>query len=159
MNLLPLTAQNKHKECNTIPHNYKISTFPCSLLSKLDKQISRKLSLTPLHTYMSANYKKVFSLTYYNPMLRKITNIFKDTSIKISFRTNNTIRNKLNIRRHFTKTYTPIGIYQLKCQTCDLCCIGQTCCVWNNDIKSISDILLPMNPCINIPLPPPHSQQ
>jgi hypothetical protein len=128
MHLLHLTAQNKHKECNTIPHTDKINTISCSLLSKLDTQISRKLSLTHLHSYMSSNYKKVYSLTYYSPMVRKVTIISKDTSIKISFRTNNTIRNKLNIRTHFTKPYTPSGIYQLEYQTSDRTCIGQTCC-------------------------------
>jgi hypothetical protein len=32
MHLLFLTAQNKHKECNNIPHTDKIDTFLCSLL-------------------------------------------------------------------------------------------------------------------------------
>jgi hypothetical protein len=103
---------------------------------------------------MSSYYRKVHSLTYYNPMVRKVTNTFKDTNTKISFRTNNTIRNKLNIRTHFTKTHTPSGIYQLQCRNCDLSCTGQTCCRWNNDIKSVSDISRPMNPSKNIPPPP-----
>jgi MoaA/NifB/PqqE/SkfB family radical SAM enzyme len=158
MHLLLLTPQNKHKKCKTIPHTDKINTFPCSLLSKLVTQISRKLSLTPFQTYLSSDYKKVHSLTYYNPMVWEVTNIFKDTNTKISFRTNNTIRNKLNIRTHFTKSHTPSGIYQLQCQICDLSCIGQTCCRWNNDIKIISDISRPMNPSMNPP-PPPHSPQ
>ena len=61
-------------------------------------------------------------------MVWKVTSIFKDTSIKISFRTDNTIRNELVIRTHFTKTFTSRGIYQLQRQTCDLSCIGQMFC-------------------------------
>ena len=115
MHFLLLAAQNKPTECNTIPHTDKVDTFPCSLISKRDTQISPKLSLAPLPTYKSSNHKKVDSLTDYNLMVWKVTNIFKNTSLQILFRTNNTIRNKLDIRTHFTKTYTSSGIYQLQC--------------------------------------------
>lgn len=148
MHLLLLTAQNKHKECKTIPHTDKINTFPCSLLSKLDTQISRKLSLTSLHTYVSSNYKIWFSHLL-QPMLRKVTNIFKDTSTKISFRTNNAIRNKLNTRTRFTKIYTPSGIYQLQCQ-------NLWPLLYRSNVLSFGTTIQraysrPMNPSINIP--------
>jgi hypothetical protein len=58
MRLLLLTAQNNHKEFKTIPHTDEISAFPSSLLSNFDTQITLKLSLAPLHTYMTSNYKK-----------------------------------------------------------------------------------------------------
>ena len=59
--------------------------------------------------------------------IRKITNLFKQTDIKIAFRCKNTLT-------HLVKTTHSIrppphdrpGIYQLKCNTCNLSSIGQT---------------------------------
>jgi hypothetical protein len=57
--------------------------------------------------------------------MRQVTKIFKDTQLKIAFRTQNTIK---NILRHKTKTekYDNSGIYQIKCLDCPLRCTGQT---------------------------------
>ena len=81
--LLLLAAQNKPTKCDTIPHTDKVDVFPYSLLSKLDIQISRKLSLTPLPTYMSSNHRKLDSLADFNLMVWEVTNTFKDTSMEI----------------------------------------------------------------------------
>jgi hypothetical protein len=85
-----------------------------------------------------ANCRAIF--TYSGKETRKITRLFKDTNIKIAFQTKNTIQ---NILRHHTQTnkYNGNGVYQMKCMSCPLKCIGQTGISFNTRYKEhIRDI-------------------
>jgi hypothetical protein len=59
-------------------------------------------------------------------MIYKLTNIFCNTSLKITFHTNNTIHNILYNWAHNTNICAHSGIYQLKCHTFNLLYMGQT---------------------------------
>jgi chromosome condensin MukBEF complex kleisin-like MukF subunit len=62
---------------------------------------------------------------YCGKKVRQITKLFKETQLKITFRTNNTIN---NILKHYvpTEKYNNSGIYQMKCLDCPLKYTGQT---------------------------------
>jgi hypothetical protein len=59
------------------------------------------------------------TFTYIEKETRKITKLFKNTKIKIAFRTRNTIQNI--VKQHPQKDkYNDSGIYQMKCLDCPL---------------------------------------
>jgi hypothetical protein len=65
------------------------------------------------------------TFTYSGKEVRTITKLFRDTQIKIAFRTKNTVPNLLKPYPHIDK-YSRSGIYQMKCLDCPLKYIGQT---------------------------------
>jgi len=99
--------------------------FPIFLISKLNTQISRKSSLPPSNNNTPSNSKKRAVFTYYNTMIRNVTNFFKGTNIQSIYRTNNTIRHKIKIRTDSTSTSMCCGIYQLQYNNCNLSYICQ----------------------------------
>jgi hypothetical protein len=52
-----------------------------------------------------------------------VTNLFKNTDIRIAFRTNSTIHQQL---AQNTGNQNPSGIYEIKCNTCGLNYVGQS---------------------------------
>ena len=64
--------------------------FPLALIQKLRHQIKHKTKRTIEHTNTDKN-KRWTTFTYISPQLRKITNIFKNTNVRIAFRCRNTI--------------------------------------------------------------------
>ena len=62
-----------------------------------------------------------------SPNIRNVTNLFKQADIKIAFRGTNTLA-RLVKTTDSTRTppHNKPGIYQLKCNTCNLSYIGQT---------------------------------
>jgi hypothetical protein len=64
--------------------------------------------------------------TYYGHETQKITRIFKDTRLKIAYRTNNTIRKHLFKKHEILDKYDNSGIYAMKCLDCPRQYIGQT---------------------------------
>jgi hypothetical protein len=71
----------------------------------------------------SVTHKKWTTFTFHSPLIRRVTNVFRNTDLKIVFHTNNTIRQQLTER---PKQQNPSGIYKLKCKTCNLAYIGQS---------------------------------
>jgi len=67
--------------------------------------------------------------TYFSPLVRNVTNIFKDTEIKIAYRSTNTIFKQLAIKPD--KINNPSGIYSIRCITCNNEYVGQS----NRDIQ------------------------
>ena len=65
--------------------------------------------------------------TFASPQITKITNIFKQTNVKIAYKTNNTI---LQLTRPTTNSPIPphanSGVYALTCNTCKQVYVGQT---------------------------------
>jgi hypothetical protein len=64
--------------------------------------------------------------TFYSSTIREVTNIFRDTNLRITFSTNNTLQNILNTRHRDNNIYTQSGIYRMVCHTCNNSYIGQT---------------------------------
>ena len=69
--------------------------------------------------------QKWVTYTYTGNYIWKITKLFKNTNIKIAFKTNHTIGRTLH-ERHNTNPYEQSGIYKLTCQSCHQVYIGQT---------------------------------
>ena len=99
-----------------------------SLFNNLKTQYTSnsKTNLTTITQRYTFQPPQKITFTYYNPMIRKIANIFKSTNIQITFHTNNTLHDILKTRSSNTSTYMRIGIYQLQCHTCYVLYIGQT---------------------------------
>jgi hypothetical protein len=65
-------------------------------------------------------------LTYVCPETRTITNLFRNTDLKIPYKMTNTIKHRLKPKGTSKDTYNQNGIYQLQCSQCPLKYIGQT---------------------------------
>jgi chromosome condensin MukBEF complex kleisin-like MukF subunit len=62
---------------------------------------------------------------YYGKETKEIAKIFKETNIKIAFRTKNTIQNLVKPRLQQDECENS-GVYQMRCMDCPLKYIGQT---------------------------------
>jgi hypothetical protein len=64
-----------------------IHGLPNNMTEKLNYKIIHK---TPaLHTTLNNLNKRWIKFTYFNSMITRITNVFKNTNIRISFKTDN----------------------------------------------------------------------
>jgi len=70
--------------------------------------------------------KKWACFTYVGKETSYITNIFRKTDLKITFRTNNTIESLLSSKNHTLEKYSLSGVYRLTCPDCHKAYIGQT---------------------------------
>jgi hypothetical protein len=80
---------------------------------------------TDTETRHQTTKAKWATFTYSGKETRKITKLFKATEVKIAYRTRNTIENILKIHPIIDK-YEKSGVYEMKCQDCELKYIGQT---------------------------------
>jgi len=73
--------------------------------------------------------KKFVTFTFISPHICKITNLFRNTNVKIAFRCRNTIGNLIKPPKdHDIPPHNQWGIYQLTCNTCNLSYVGQKSC-------------------------------
>jgi len=70
------------------------------------------------------NPKNWTTFTYYSPAIRKITNLFINSTLGIAFKSKNTIFKQITMKKH--ELINPSGIYGIKCNTCNKTYIGQT---------------------------------
>jgi len=71
--------------------------------------------------------KKWVTFTYISPQIRKVTNIFSNTNIRIAYKCHSTMTNLIKPPRdQCTLPHNKWGIYQLTCNTCNLLYVGQT---------------------------------
>ena len=56
--------------------------------------------------------KKWIAFKYFSPIIRRISNLFKDTNLKITFKPCNTIKQQLTEKKN---TNNPSSIYKLQC--------------------------------------------
>jgi hypothetical protein len=81
----------------------------------------------PTHYTYSKTNKKLAVFTYYNPTIRKITNLFKHTDVRIAFRNTNSLSQLTKPKPHTqTQEHSKSGIYALTCNTCKQAYVGQT---------------------------------
>jgi hypothetical protein len=71
----------------------------------------------------TSNSKKWVTFAYHSPLVRRVTNLFKNTEINIAFKAHNTIYKQLTYKTNNAK---PSGIYEIKCNTCGLIYVGQS---------------------------------
>ena len=60
------------------------------------------------------------------PIASYITNIFRKTDLKITFRTRNTIESLLSCKNHTPDKFSLLGVYKLNCLDCHKVYVGQT---------------------------------
>jgi hypothetical protein len=112
---MPITNQARQQEWNTICTIARNNDFPLRTVHNLRKRITKTQKTDSNST--SARPNKIWvTFTYHNPLVHKLTNLFKHTNINTAFRTSNTIyiwlqdkipQNKINCS----------GIYKLQCTT------------------------------------------
>jgi hypothetical protein len=108
---------------SSIAHN---NGFPTHIIHKLKKKLETKkqkqqqqktLTPTAQHT------KKWVTFTYHSPLIRKVTNLFKHSNLRIVLRTTNTTFQQLSEK---TVLNNLSGIYKLQCNTCNRAYTGQS---------------------------------
>jgi hypothetical protein len=67
--------------------------------------------------------KRWSKFQFHGPTVHKITNLFKNTNVKLAFKATNTIFHQLTRK---PKKDNPPGIYRLCCNTCKKSYVGQT---------------------------------
>jgi hypothetical protein len=78
---------------------------------------------------------KWITFTHFGPDTRMITKAFRNTNMKIAFRTNNTIKQHLRIKQRTTDKYNLCGVYKMNCGNCQLKYVGQTGCTFRTRYK------------------------
>jgi hypothetical protein len=120
MNTYPITESSKNHEQQQIKTILYNSNYPTHRHKRKSKS-GHCAQDTPF-----GNKQKWATFTYIGKETRVITKLFKNTNIRISFRTKNTIKNHLKTKKHIPNIYDESGIYQLKCSSCPLKYVGQT---------------------------------
>jgi hypothetical protein len=123
---LPLNNIQRQKEWENIKQ-ITHKNIPTHLLTKLKRDIQLKLNQPHLPT-APVGITKWATFTCTSPHIRKITNLFKNTNVKVAFKSNNTIS---QLTKPPTTTILPTpydrsGIYSLTCNTCKHAYVGQT---------------------------------
>jgi hypothetical protein len=112
---------------NTITQIAIQNGYPTTLIERVNNHIKNKINSTITNTQIQHNNnKKWIIFEYHNPIIRKVTNIFKNTNLKITFCVNNTIHNILNTHTQNNDKYTNNGMYSIKCNTCNKYYVGQS---------------------------------
>ena len=126
---LPITEKSKQKEWGTILTIAKNNGYLPALIHQLKTKLTnRKIALKQNCTQQQQQgtrtlRNKWVTFTYFSPLVRKISNLFRQTDLKIAFRTTNTIQQQLNAKQtHDDQS----GIYELKCKTCNKIYFGQS---------------------------------
>jgi len=123
---LPL-SEVRHKEWRSIKQTAR-NNIPIHILTKLIRNVQKKLDQTPVPS-ASTQDKKWATFTHSSPYVRKITNLFKNTNVKVTFKSNNTVAQLT--KPHTTTIPSPApydmsGIHLLTCTTCKQAYVGQT---------------------------------
>ena len=107
---------------NTILTIAKNNGYPLSIINKLKTKLIARKQNQQCPTMILHN-KKWITFTYFSRIIRRITNLFKHSNLKIAYRTTNTIQQQLTEK---PTNKNPSGIYKLKCNTCDNVYVGQS---------------------------------
>ena len=117
---LPLTQENKKQEMTIIKQMTNIKRFPNNVIENLNHK-------TPTLQITQNNLNKRWDkFTYYNPIITRITNLFKKTNIGISFKISNNISSFNRNTKPTNNSLENSGVCEMKCHSCNLSYIGQT---------------------------------
>jgi hypothetical protein len=120
---MPLTNRARHEEWNTILAIAETNGYQPHIVYDLKARLMNKVHKQRHENTDTLTHKRWTVFTYFSPLIRRVTNIFKHTGLKIIFRTINTLQQQLSEK---PKQQNPSGIYRLKCITCNLFYIGQS---------------------------------
>jgi len=123
MTSLPLSAEKRIAEWQNI-RTIANNKFPIHHITKLRTQIQRK---PQMNTASNNNNNRWATFTYHSSKDRMITNLFKQTDIKINFKSTNTLQKLIKPKfQDTTQEHNKSGIYKMICKTCNKAYIGQT---------------------------------
>ena len=89
------------------------------LITNLKQQIQHNTTHQKSERKENINNTKSATFTYYSPKVRKITNPFKQTDIKVAFKNNNIISQIFRRKAtNNTPIYNKTRLYKLTCKTC-----------------------------------------
>jgi len=100
---LPLNKEHQHKEWTTILEIARSNNVPENLLIRLRQQTQQRIAHTTPPTGSKSNTKWT-TFTYVSPQIRKITNLFKHTKVKIAAIKSPNSRNQILITAHHITT-------------------------------------------------------
>jgi hypothetical protein len=123
-----LNSAQRQKEWNNIKQIAHNNNIPNHLLTKLRRNIQQKLNHPRPPTSPNLDTKWA-TFTHTSPHVRKITDLFKNTNVKVAFKSNNTIAQLTKpptTTTPFPTPYNNSGIYSLTCDTCKQAYVGQT---------------------------------
>jgi hypothetical protein len=120
---LSLSHTRQLREWKTILQIVTANNFPITVLKKLKLQIQHKITKPP-PAKNTENNKKWATFTLSSPHIRKITNLFRNTKIKIGYKCSTTLAELTRpASNQNIPPYNTSGIYSL---TCNLSYVGQT---------------------------------
>ena len=123
MHTLPLNENKKRKEWQTIQRIGNGNNVPMQVLQKLNKRTQQKTRRLP----ETRENETLTTFTYHCTKVRAVTNLFRNTNIKIAFKTANTTQKILRPKRqNSTSEFEKSIIYKITCKTCSKAYVGQT---------------------------------
>jgi hypothetical protein len=134
---LPLDESAKNKELNTITNIALNNGYNKEDITQLYNKIKHNVNYS--NNKNNKEYKWI-TYTYTGEYVRKITKLFKNTNVKIAYKTLHTV-GRITQGKHNINTYEQSGIYKLTCQACFQIYIGQTgrklCTRYNDHVRRI----------------------
>jgi hypothetical protein len=103
---MSITEHSEQNEWETIIAIAKNNEFPISILTDLKTKIikrkkqKQKQDQTQQQQEIITQRCKWVTFTHHSPLLRRITNLFKQTDVKISFRATNTTQHNTTTTEH-----------------------------------------------------------
>jgi hypothetical protein len=89
-------------------------------------QFSHRLLLPPTANLLPTDTRKWATLTYVGKETRVIAKLFRNSNIRITYKTNNILQKHLQSKHTFPDKYKQCGIYEIKCNSCPKKYVGQT---------------------------------
>jgi hypothetical protein len=122
---LPNTERARTQERKYILSTAQHNGFPAHKIIDMEEKITQnKDKRTKTNeTQERQIQKKWVTFTYHSPLIRKVTNLFNNTEVRIAFKATNTIYQQLTEK---TQNKNPSGIYEIKCNTCNRKYVGQS---------------------------------
>jgi hypothetical protein len=125
MQKLPLKQEAQKQEKNITRHIARNNSYPVKLIDKLQHKNITDDDNTIQNSQQAQNREWV-TFRYHSPLVRKVTNIFKNTNLQIAYQATNTLWKILSTNNKHLNKYSTSGIYSLKCSTSNHIYVGQT---------------------------------
>jgi len=113
---LPITDKSKQDEWETILAIAKKNGSPNDMIHNLKTSLILRKQSQKRQQEKTVPRKKWVTFTHFSPLIRCVTNLFKQINLKVAFCAINTIQQQLTEKQPYKETR---GIYKLKYNTCN----------------------------------------
>jgi hypothetical protein len=120
---LPITEKSKKNEWKIILAIAKNNGYPIDMIYNLKTKLIFRKQSQKQQQEKTVSRKKWVIFTHFSPLIRCLNNLFKQTNLKVAFRTTNTIQQQLSEKQAYKD---PSGTYKLICNTCNGVYFGQS---------------------------------